>query len=95
LHLLDEAGICASSGSACTTGAINPSHVLTAMGLKSDRARGSIRFSLGLYNSEEDVDYLLEVLPGMVQKLRGEPGKMARHRSAKLAASGKAHSLQT
>lgn len=70
LLLLDRLGICASSGSACTTGSIEPSHVLTAMDVKRPLAKGSIRFSLGRYNSEEDVDYVLEHLPGVIQKLR-------------------------
>ncbi|MBI4660328.1 MAG: cysteine desulfurase NifS [Verrucomicrobia bacterium] len=70
LVLLDQLGICASSGSACTTGSLDPSHVLTAMGLSSSRARGCVRFSLGIYNTEEDVDYLLEHLPGVIQRLR-------------------------
>jgi cysteine desulfurase len=70
LLLLDQAGICASSGSACTTGSLDPSHVLTAMGLTPTRARGSIRFSLGIYNTAEDVDYVLEKLPGIISRLR-------------------------
>jgi cysteine desulfurase len=70
LMLLDQAGVCASSGSACTTGSLDPSHVLTAMGLSPMRARGSLRFSLGIYNRDEDVDYLLGHLPGIIQKLR-------------------------
>lgn len=82
LLLLDQAGICASSGSACTTGALTPSHVLTAMGLKADRARGSIRFSLGIYNSEQDVDQLLDCLPAIVAKLRGHSSKPPKVRSA-------------
>jgi cysteine desulfurase len=68
--LLDQVGICASSGSACTTGSLDPSHVLTAMGLDPMRARGSVRFSLGIYNTEEEVDYLLAHLPPMIAKLR-------------------------
>jgi cysteine desulfurase len=71
LLLLDQAGICASSGSACTTGSLDPSHVLTAMGLSASRARGSIRLSLGIYNTDEDVDYLLQHLPPIIAKLRG------------------------
>jgi len=71
LMLLDQAGICASSGSACTTGSLDPSHVLTAMGCNVARARGSIRFSLGRYNTESDVDYVLKQLPGIIGKLRG------------------------
>jgi len=70
LMMLDQAGVCASSGSACTTGSLEPSHVLTAMGLDRSAARSSLRFSLGFYNSSEDVDYLLAHLPGIIQKLR-------------------------
>ncbi|WCJ59987.1 cysteine desulfurase NifS [Fontisphaera persica] len=70
LLLLDQVNICASSGSACTTGSLDPSHVLMAMGLSPMRARGSVRFSLGIYNTEEDVDYLLRHLPGIIKKLR-------------------------
>jgi cysteine desulfurase len=70
LLLLDQAGICASSGSACTTGSLDPSHVLTAMGLNPSRARGSIRLSLGIYNTDADVDYLLQQLPPIIAKLR-------------------------
>jgi cysteine desulfurase len=70
LMLLDQAGICASSGSACTTGSLDPSHVLTAMGCSAARARGSIRFSLGIYNTEAEVDYVLERLPGIIARLR-------------------------
>lgn len=70
LLLLDQAGICASSGSACTTGSLDPSHVLTAMGLPPMRARGSVRFSLGIYNTDADVDYLLQHLGPIIKKLR-------------------------
>jgi cysteine desulfurase len=70
LLLLDQADICVSSGSACTTGSLDPSHVLLAMGCSAARARGSIRFSLGHYTTEEEVAYLLERLPGVIQKLR-------------------------
>jgi cysteine desulfurase len=70
LHALDELGICVSSGSACTTGSLNPSHVLTAMGLKPARARGCVRFSLGLYNTDEEVDYVLKHLPRIIARLR-------------------------
>lgn len=72
LLLLDQAGICASSGSACTTGSLDPSHVLTAMGLSADRARSCVRFSLGLYNTEAEVDYALEQLPPIIARLRAE-----------------------
>ncbi len=70
LLLLDGKGICASSGSACTTGSLDPSHVLTAMGLSPMRARGCVRFSLGIYNTNEDVDYLLKHLPPIIKRLR-------------------------
>lgn len=71
LLLLDRMGICASSGSACTTGSIHPSHVLTAMGVDAGAARSSVRFSLGRYNTDEDVDYTLKHLPGIIARLRG------------------------
>ncbi len=70
LMLFDQVGICASSGSACTTGSLDPSHVLTAMGISAMRARGSIRFSLGIDNTTEDVDLVLKHLPGIITKLR-------------------------
>ena len=70
LMLLDQVGICASSGSACKTGSIEPSHVLTAMGLRPSLARGAVRFSLGVYNTEDEVDFLLEQLPPIIDKLR-------------------------
>ncbi len=70
LLLLDQQGICCSSGSACTTGSLDPSHVLSAMGLSPMRARGSVRFSLGLYNTAEEVDHVLRVLPGIIKRLR-------------------------
>jgi len=70
LLMLDQIGICASSGSACTTGSLEPSHVLTAMGIKPARARGSLRFSLGIYNTDEEVDHLLKHLPQIIKKLR-------------------------
>jgi cysteine desulfurase len=70
LLLLDQAGICASSGSACTTGSLDPSHVLLAMGCSAAQARGSIRFSLGIHNSDADVDHTLQCLPGIIERLR-------------------------
>ena len=86
LMKLDELGICASSGSACTTGSLNPSHVLTAMGIKPARAKGCARFSLGFYNTDEEVDYLLTHLPQVIARLREDsPEKPPRH--AKHAAS--------
>jgi cysteine desulfurase len=70
LLLLDQANICASSGSACSTGSLDPSHVLVAMGCSAARARASVRFSLGRYNTAEEVDYVLGCLPGVIEKLR-------------------------
>jgi cysteine desulfurase len=70
LLLLDMKGICASSGSACTSGSLDPSHVLLAIGLPHERAHGSLRFSIGDQNTEEEIDYVIEVLPPIVQRLR-------------------------
>jgi cysteine desulfurase len=70
LMLLDQAGICASSGSACTTGSLDPSHVLTAMACSAARARSSIRFSLGIYTTGAEVEHVLKHLPGIIAKLR-------------------------
>ncbi len=70
LLLLDKFGICASSGSACTSGSLEPSHVLRAMGVPFTAAHGSIRFSLSRYNSEEEVDFVLEKLPPIIERLR-------------------------
>ena len=67
---LDMNGIAASSGSACTSGSLDPSHVLLAIGLPHEIAHGSLRISLSYENTEEEVDKLLEVLPGIVDKLR-------------------------
>ena len=67
---LDKYGICASSGSACTSGSLEPSHVLRAMGVPFTAAHGSIRFSLSRYNTEEDVDYTIEKLPAIINQLR-------------------------
>ena len=69
--LLDMKGISASSGSACTSGSLDPSHVLLATGLKHEEAHGSIRFSLGYQNTEADVDAVLKELPPIVERLRG------------------------
>jgi cysteine desulfurase len=74
---LDQLGICVSSGSACTTGSLAPSHVLTAMGLSPARARGAIRFSLGYENTDADVDYLLKHLPPLIARVREAPTKSA------------------
>lgn len=66
---LDLKGLAVSTGAACASGAIEPSHVLTAMGLRGDRARGSIRFSLGKQNCDEDVDFALSLIPATVARL--------------------------
>lgn len=70
LLLLNEYGICASSGSACTSGSLEPSHVLRAMGVPFTCAHGSIRFSLSRYTTEEEIDYTLEKMPAIIEKLR-------------------------
>jgi cysteine desulfurase len=70
LMLLSSKGVAASSGSACTSRALKASHVLTAMGISAELAQGSLLFTLGLNNSDEDVDYVLEVLPPVVDRLR-------------------------
>jgi cysteine desulfurase len=70
LMLLSHQGIAASSGSACTSRALKASHVLTAMGVAAEIAQGSLLFTLGLENTEEDIDYALEVLPPIVDRLR-------------------------
>lgn len=67
---LSDKGICASSGSACTSGSLEPSHVLRAMGVPFTAAHGSIRFSLSSYNTEEEIDYILEVMPPIIEQLR-------------------------
>lgn len=70
LLMLDLNGIAASSGSACTSGSLDPSHVLLALGLPHEIAHGSLRLSIGEINTEDDIDYVLQVLPGIVQRLR-------------------------
>jgi cysteine desulfurase len=70
LMSLDDKGICASSGSACTTGSLDPSHVLSAMGLTPARARSCVRFSFSHYNTDADIDAALEILPPMIERLR-------------------------
>ena len=67
---LDFKGVCASSGSACTSGSLDPSHVLLAIGLPHELAHGSLRLTLGEGSTEEDVDYVLEVLPPIIERLR-------------------------
>lgn len=70
LLLLDAKGICASSGSACTSGSLDPSHVLLALGLPHEVAHGSLRLSLSEYNTEEEVDFIIEEVPKVVEYLR-------------------------
>ena len=67
---LDLKGVAVSSGAACSSGAVEPSHVLTAIGMSSDQAKSSIRFSLGKQNTEADVDALLEAVSSVVAHLR-------------------------
>jgi cysteine desulfurase len=67
---LDTVGICASTGSACSSEALEPSHVLLALGVPTLEAHGSVRFSLGRGTTEEEVDYVIEQLPPIVKRLR-------------------------
>lgn len=68
--MLDEKGIAVSSGSACTSGSLSASGVLKAMGIPSTYIQGSIRFSLSRYNTEGDIDYIIEYLPPIIKRLR-------------------------
>jgi cysteine desulfurase len=70
LLMMNELGMCASSGSACTSGSLEPSHVLRAMGVPFTAAHGSIRFSLSIYNTEEEIDFVVEKLPPIIERLR-------------------------
>ena len=70
LMMMDQYGICASSGSACTSGSLEPSHVLRAMGVPFTAAHGSIRFSLSIYNTEEEIDFIIEKLLPIIERLR-------------------------
>ncbi len=70
LLMLDKFGICASSGSACTSGSLEPSHVLRAMGVPFTAAHGSIRFSLSRFNTEEEIDFVIEKVPSIIERLR-------------------------
>jgi cysteine desulfurase len=71
LIALDLAGVAASSGSACTSGSLEPSHVLTAMGVPEDLARGSMRLTVGKDNTMAQIDYVLDILPDIVTRIRG------------------------
>jgi len=68
--LLDQRGLCCSSGSACTTGAVHASHVLKAMGCSDERARASLRFSFSRFNTADEVERALEIVPQVLGKLR-------------------------
>ena len=70
LLLMDQYGICASSGSACTSGSLEPSHVLRAMGVPFTAAHGSIRYSLSIYNTEEEIDFVIDKMPPIIERLR-------------------------
>jgi cysteine desulfurase len=70
LFKLDDAGVVVSRGSACASGFEEPSHILLALGLSKELALGAVRFSLGPDNTEDEIDYLLSILPGIVQELR-------------------------
>jgi cysteine desulfurase len=74
LMMLDQKGICCSAGSACTTGSLEPSHVLKAMGFSTDRARGSLRFSLSRFNTGIEIEQALKIIPAAVEKLRALTG---------------------
>jgi cysteine desulfurase len=77
LIALDLEGVAVSTGSACSSGTLEPSHVLRAMGLPAHRTQNSLRFSLGMFSTEEEVDRVIETLPRLVEKLRGLTRKTA------------------
>jgi len=77
LIALDLAGVAVSTGSACSSGTLEPSHVLKAMGLQAHRTQNSLRFSLGLFSTEDEVDFTIAVLPRLVDKLRGLTARCA------------------
>ena len=68
--LLDDEGVCASAGAACASGAIEPSHVLLAMGLSPTQAKSAVRFSLGYTTTDDEIDHVLRVMPKVVERLR-------------------------
>lgn len=91
LLTLDMKGIAASSGSACTSGSLDPSHVLLAMGLTHEVAHGSLRLTLGRENTEADIDYMLEVLPEIVARLRSMSPLNEEHTTGIMASEGKTY----
>jgi cysteine desulfurase len=86
---LDLAGIEVSTGSACSSGSLEPSHVLTAIGLPAAQARGSIRLSLGRTTSRDDIDRVLDTLVPLVSRLRGLAGALTMEGEAQAASPGK------
>jgi cysteine desulfurase len=87
LHMSDV-GVCASSGSACTSGSLEPSHVLRAMGVPFTAAHGSIRFSLSIYNTDQDVDHVLKHMPGIIERLRTMSPFWQRYQKAECVTPG-------
>jgi cysteine desulfurase len=89
LVLLDQQGICASTGSACTAGSSEPSHVLRAMKVPPDWLQGAVRFSLGRFNTEKEIDYVNEKMPAIVQRLEGlsSLGKLSSRRTEERSAA--------
>jgi cysteine desulfurase len=93
LVLLDQQGICASTGSACTAGSSEPSHVLRAMKVPADWLQGAVRFSLGRFNTEEEVRYVNQIVPSIVQRLQGlsalgKLGEPERRRASSIGVRG-------
>ena len=86
LLLMDQYGICASSGSACTSGSLEPSHVLRAMGVPFTAAHGSIRYSLSIYNTEEEIDFVIDKMPPIIERLRQTSSFLATGRESLLTA---------
>ena len=86
LLMLDEFGICASSGSACTSGSLEPSHVLRAMGVPFTAAHGSIRFRLSRFSTEEEIDLIVDKLPPIIDRLRTMSPFWQEYRTADAAA---------
>lgn len=87
LLMLSDLGICASSGSACTSGSLEPSHVLRAMGVPFTAAHGSIRFSLSYYSTDEEIDHVLKHMPGIIERLRKISPFWQKYRASKACAT--------